>query len=259
MLGGTNEDIVRIWSLTTPSAPSTTSARLDRLSDEAPLRAPLFFGAVTTNHDTVTLELASQVTFKPNSTIHSYLVTKGMPERRQYLVGEILTRIKRNIAADRPFDLRNPAVVICGGGELERAFGCSAIDVTQIRTVLYSQTTVVSTPNHLLKNPTCPRREPEEGLVDQHECYQLNSEFRKVMETVQLLERKLFTFKEASYVLSKYIIKKRKELVEPRNISIVDLTGDPLEKIFDKRHFHRRQTEGLLRKQLEKIEIIEVD
>ena len=95
--------------------------------------------------------------------------------------------------------------------------------------------------------------------MDQHECYQLNSEFREVMETVQLLERKLFTFKEASYVLSKYIIKKRKELVEPRNISIVDLTGDPLEKIFDKRHFHRRQTEGLLRKQLEKVEIIEVD
>ena len=253
MLGGTNEDIVRIWSLTTPTA------CIDRTSDNAPLRAPLFFGAVTTNQDTVTPKLASQVIFKPNSTIKGYLVTKGMPDKKQYLVGEILTRIKRNIVADRPFDLRNPAVVVCCGDELERAFGCSAIDVTQIRTVLHSQTTVVSTPRHLLENPTGPWREPEKGLVDQHECYQLNSEFRKVMETVQLIERNLFTFKEAAYVLSKYILKKRKTLLEPRNISIVDLKGDPLEKVFERRHFHRRQTEGLLRKQLVRVEIIEVD
>ena len=258
MLGGNNEDIVKIWS--PMKCASQESMMPEHMNPSAHLRAPLFFGATMQNHDTVTLELSSQVQFEPGSTIKSYLVNKGMPERELYLVGEILTRIKTQVTKDKPFDQRNPSVIICND-ELESTFKCAAIDVTQIRSVIFSQSEVVSTPKHLVENPTKhnSRRGKANTNTNQTEYYQLKKDFKRIMESVQLLEKDLYTIEEASLVLFRYILKKRKILLDPRNISIVQLEGDPLGEVIQLKHFHRRQALMILKKQLTEVVIIEAD
>ena len=63
-------------------------------------------------------------------------------------------------------------------------------------------------------------------------------------------DQEIFSYRQVTLLLSKYILAKKHNLFDPRNIMVALVAGDPLGKAFNVNAFHRCQVTGLLRTQL---------
>lgn len=82
--------------------------------------------------------------------------------------------------------------------------------------------------------------------------YTLRPDFLAVIQSVPGVdsEQTVFHYPLIAKLLSTYILSKKNDFFDARNISIAQVKGDPLEKAFDVGAFHRSQVTGLMRKQL---------
>ena len=80
----------------------------------------------------------------------------------------------------------------------------------------------------------------------------LKTKFLLVLLSVPGANQKqiIFTYEEVTSLLSKYVIMKRDQLFNPRNIKLAIVENDPLGEAFGVRCFHRCQVNNMLRSQL---------
>ena len=82
--------------------------------------------------------------------------------------------------------------------------------------------------------------------------FKLRSEFAAVIKSVPGVDQaqEIFSYSQVTQLLSQYILARRYELFDPRNIMVALVADDPLGKAFAVKAFHRCQVTELLRRQL---------
>ena len=215
--------------------------------------------------------------FNPLSKLKCFLVSKTGVEKTYYSLAEILTILKNIIKGEGMFDHANPSVIICSP-ELERALNMKALHVTEIRDLVLSQITKV--PDQSLRKTTNisrtnlnfkVKRESNQQTQQQHSSritrtanistaiftdkkakFTLKPKFLKVVRLVPGINntQTVFSYEEVTLLLSKYILARKKEIFDPRNIKLALVGNDPLGDAFGVKAFHRCQVNNLLRSQL---------
>ena len=222
--------------------------------------------------------------FNPLSKLKRFLVNKTGVEKTYYSLAEILTILKNIIRGEGMFDHANPSVIICST-DLEKALNMKALHVTEIRDLVLSQITKV--PDQSLREkftqkiPHCGRTtinvsrtnlnleaprdsQPQPPRIirtanispaiytDKNAKFTLKPKFLKVVQLVPGtdLKQTIFSYEEVTLLLSKYILSRKDDIFDPRNIKLAIVANDPIGDAFGVKAFHRCQVNNLLRSQL---------
>ena len=178
------------------------------------------------------------------------------------------------------FDPANPSVILCSE-DLEEALNMRAFHVTEIRDLVLSHITKVpdqslrkkftqqvdicraNTTNVTGSNlnngvsrdtsaapPRIIRTANISAAVftDRNAKFTLKPKFLKVVQTVPGTDRQrtVFTYEEITLLLSKYILSRKDEIFDPRNIKLALVGKDPIGDAFGVKAFHRCQVNNLL-------------
>lgn len=185
---------------------------------------------------------------------------------------------------EKLFDETNPSIVMCNQ-ELEDVFDMKALHETQIQNVIQKhikmkkkvkqRSVVIKNENHhqnnIKKNVVRKCNKiycKEEGLnCCQHSLSEYSKEEieekRKEMEQHYLIDIDLlhvlnpgnldtrhFTFYDTFALLSKYLISKRNQIFDRRNILVAIIKDDPLRSVFNVNAFSRSQVTQILKKKM---------
>ena len=87
---------------------------------------------------------------------------------------------------------------------------------------------------------------------DETAIFELKPEFRTALSSLPSFPqtKTLFTYSQICSLMSKYILANAPKLIDPRNVKVLLIKGDPLSLAFKCDSFHRCQVTSFLRKQL---------
>ena len=197
--------------------------------------------------------------FNPRSRLEGFLIQKTKSRKTHYSLREILMDLKIIIREEKMFDESNPSIIICST-ELERALGVRALHVAEIRDIVLSQLTRVSDKTcgkdliQVEKNSGSPVNISRTNtfLKNKYEKFAIRPNLLKVLRLVPGTDdsKIIFSYEEVTQILSKYILSRKDDILDPRNISLALVSDDPIGRAFGVRAFHRCQITDLLKKQL---------
>lgn len=226
--------------------------------------------------------------FNSRSKLKRFLVRKTGSEKAYYSLHEILTNLRQIIRKEKMFDQNNPSIIICST-DLERALDMKAFHVTEIRDLVLSQITKAAdqtlgkefiqqsrTPNSIPKTnldsnttkdqnqqqtqqqPTAPPRIVKSANISITTYTNKHAKFTlkpKLLEVLRLVpdtnpNQTVFSYDKITQLLSKYIISRKDDIFDPRNLMLALVAGDPIGQAFGVSAFHRCQVNNLLRGQL---------
>jgi len=228
--------------------------------------------------------------FNPLSKLKRFLVNKTGVEKTYYSLAEILTILKNIIRGEGMFDHANPSVIICSTDLERalnmKALHVTEIRdlvLSQITKVpdqslreKFTQqipncgrTTInVSRTNLNLEAPRDSQPQPQPQpqppriirtanistaiYTDKNAKFTLKPKFLKVVQLVPGtdLKQTIFSYEEVTLLLSKYILSRKDDIFDPRNIKLALVANDPIGDAFGVKAFHRCQVNNLLRSQL---------
>ena len=186
-----------------------------------------------------------------------------MMKRSYYTLLEIFIILKKIIREEKLFDQTNPTIVMCSP-ELEEAINVKALHVTQIRNYVLSQLTPtqITVPNifqvinegiYVRNNAhsTAFANSIKTHFVNNSKCL-LKPSFLNVLRSVHGCDqtKTIFTYQEVLSLLSSYILSRKDEIFDHRNIMLALVKNDPIGGVFDVKVFHRCQVKNLLNTQL---------
>ena len=173
--------------------------------------------------------------FDRNSKIKEFLISRTRENRSIYTLGEVLTTLRNIIQKEAMFDKTNPSIIICTQ-ELESAFGMQALHVAELRSLLMTQMRAV------VINP----------INNDRKKYKLKPTLQRLIQQMPTanVKQRIFTYSEVAKYISAYILSKREELFDTRNIRVALVANDPLSAALGVDSFHRCQINDLIRKQL---------
>ena len=218
--------------------------------------------------------LNTLVKFQPGSKLKSFLVKKTRVEKTYYTLVEIMIILKDIIRGEGLFDDTNPSIILCDK-ELEEALDKKALHVTEIRDVVLKELIKISDQNlrdgfpqskKIISDGSTNRVTTSEDTLQNKPLYQrvmsvftdantrfsvkpkLLSVIRMVPETDQT--KSIFTYKEVMVLISKYILARKDEIFDARNIKVALVETDPIGAALGVKSFHRCQINNLIRSQL---------
>ena len=157
------------------------------------------------------------------------------------------------------YDQSNPPIIICSN-EFERALGMKALHITEIRDIVLSQLTRVSDQTcgksliQVERTSGFPISNPRTNtfLKNKYEKFTVRPNLLKVLQLVPGTDdrRTVFSYEEVTRLLSKYILSRKDDIFDPRNIKLALVANDPIGTAFGVRAFHRCQINDLLKQQL---------
>ena len=188
--------------------------------------------------------------FNMNSMLKEFLINKTGVDKTFYSLGEVLTILKNTIREEGMFDPSNPAVILCNPS-LEKALNMKALHVTEVRDLVLSQMkgNLPQQPSsrimRIANNPTTVN-------ADESARFTLKPGFLKVLGSAPGADpnKQIFSYEDVTSLLSKYILSRKDNMFDPRNIKLALVADDPLGKAFGVKAFHRCQVNNLLKKQL---------
>ena len=213
-------------------------------------------------------------TFTRQSLLKKYLKKKGLNRKGSFTIKTILLDIRQILMNEKLFDETNPSIVMCNS-ELEDVFDMKALHVTQIRYVIQKhikmkkkvkQRSVVNENENQYQNVVRKCNKiycKEEGLnccLSEYSKEEIEKK-RKEMQQHYLIDVDLlhvlnpgnldtrhFTFYDIFALLSKYLISKRNQIFDRRNILVAIIKDDPLQSVFNVNAFSRSQVMQILKK-----------
>ena len=214
--------------------------------------------------------LNSKYEFKPFSELQSFLMRKRGFDKRVFSLQDILIVLKHIISQEKLFDPRNTSIIVCSEG-LEKSLNMRALHVSEFRSQVLTQLVKVNEENSTPQWQCWERgrgqeTRPIKGVA--RRIYEANISSNRVVdsdcrfsckEKLLLLIRTLpeidknqtvFSYKEITKLVSKYIITHKLRLFDKRNVKVCIVTNDPLGAAFGLDYFHRCQFPNLLMKQL---------
>ena len=214
--------------------------------------------------------------FKPNSKLHSFVTQKSGINKSLFTLAEVLTVLKHAIRGEGLYDEKNPSVILCSQ-ELEEALNMKALHVTEIRDLVLSHLIKLESDDFLKKhcdnvtpapsaNDTSTRQHPVSAtqhliqsanistrvINDKRAKFTCKPKFLAVLRTMPETDKHklVFTYEEATLLLSTYILKHKARFFDNRNIKLAMVKGDLLGEAFGVSAFHRCQVNNFLRDQL---------
>ena len=223
--------------------------------------------------------------FKEGSKLRTFLLNKeAIDEDKKYLtLAVIMLALKKIIKDERLYDENNTAIILCSQ-ELENAINRKAMHSSEVRNEVVKQLLIASKQpslrNILLGQSWMQRQEEwhpiwntlhlERIEASHNTILQLTDElniinsipahnkfipmpdFLKVLHLAPGANRgqATFTFSEIICLFSSYILSKREEIFDKRDIKIAIVRNDPLGIAFGVKAFHRNQVVSLIAKQL---------
>ena len=135
---------------------------------------------------------------------------------------------------------------------------CSGIPISIFRTNLDLDTTKNQDQQQTQQQPTAPPRIIRTANIsmttytDKYAKFTLKPKLLKVLQLVPGTNPKqtVFSYEEITQLLSKYIISRKNDIFDPRNIRLALVADDPIGEAFGVKGFHRCQVNNLLRRQL---------
>lgn len=250
-------------------------------------------GSVTPNEVNRSL-LKTLFKFKTNSPLEPFINSNANNKKTIYSLEEVLIILKNAIRGERLFDPKNPSVIICSKPleqalkmkalhvteirdlvlkQLERV-PTQIIENVNNLPIRCNSTTSSIQPTSIISNNVNNITEPSANEVPQvvrtaaiassvytnkNSRFRLKPDFLKVVRLVPNLSpedkiKTIFSYEEVTLLLSKYILSRKHQIFDPRNIKLAIVTNDPLGVAFGVKAFHRCQVNSLLRSQLIPIE-----
>ena len=207
--------------------------------------------------------LYSTYVFKKDSPLQPYIKKKINENNNQTCLATILNQLKIIIEREGLYDSRNKSIILCSE-ELDRAINMRALHVSEIREQVLSHLHLVKEssippfdlpPSNYaasarIRNSASIISNPDDFNMDKQ--YHLKIKFRICLEAVPAFNREQtsFSIPQVSTLLSQYILMKKNELFDPRNIKLALVMNDPLGEAFGVSAFHRTQVPSLVRTQL---------
>ena len=206
--------------------------------------------------------------FNPRSRLKRFLARRTGSRRDYYSLHEVLMSLQQIIRKERMFDHSNPAIIICSS-ELERALDMKALHVSEIRDLVLLQLTkapgqeliprtTTGQGDQQTQRPTLPPKITKPTSVsittytNKHAKFTLRPNLLKVLQLVPGVdnEKTVFSYEEVTQILSEYILSRKDDIFDPRNIRLALVANDPIGLAFNVRSFHRCQINNLLKQQL---------
>ena len=180
---------------------------------------------------------------------------------------EIFEKLKVILRSEKLYDPMNPSIIMCDP-DLEYVLNMKDLHVTEIRNQILKQLTLVKQQNwcdnfntYLKEDPSFSSRplikSSNTSLVpDKETKYTVKPSLMVLLRTeCEEKDKATFTFEEVFHLLSKYLLKRRDTLFDPRNIKVARVHHDPLGRVLGGiARFHRCQAPNLLRAQLTLVE-----
>ena len=201
--------------------------------------------------------------FNVKPKFNTFLFNKTGVERSYYTLIEIFIILKKIIREEKLFDQTNPSIVMCSP-ELEEAINVKALHVTQIRNYVLSQLTPtqITVPNIFQAtnegidarndvHPTPVTHSLNTHLMNDSK-FLLKPRFLNVLRSVHGCDqtKTIFTYQEVLSLFSLYILSRKDEIFDHRNIELALVENDPIGGVFGVKVFHRCQVNKLLSSQL---------
>ena len=151
------------------------------------------------------------------------------------MIGEFLAILKTVIIKEKLYDNRNPCIVL-GSQELEKALDRKALHISELTDRIMSQ--IAWAENYSMgffkgafpflepsqKNSLSRRTSSVATRIETHEgtLFRLKPKFLKVIQGVERCyqSRKVFTFKEVTKLLAKYIFSRKDNIFDTRNLTV---------------------------------------
>ena len=216
------------------------------------------------------------VKFKKDSTLEQFLLQKTGDTNKTFM--QILNVLKNIMKSEELYDPRNPSIIFCSQ-ELEKIFNCKALHLSDLRKLVLHQIEERSRKEVILHwNRLRVDREvkhPKIIIVNGGGIFYSSSneshlnktriffgslnlkfgvqpEFSSVLRSVEGADKTQteFSMSEILQLFSKYMISKKDNILDPRNLTVAMVEDDPLGKAFKVGGFHRSQTRALLDQQL---------
>lgn len=187
-------------------------------------------------------------------------------DSRCYRLSTIHLAIEQIIRRKNLFDPRNPEVVVCNQ-ELEEVFDVKSFTRGELKTLiekhfLSSDSIHLSSSrlcNEELKSiiecrhfPSVSRVTPSIANFDIEGTYLVNPAFMQALKETGKVATGLtvLPYRFVCNLLADYIMMKKCELIDLRNIRVINAKGDQLSKAFNMDYFSRSQVTSLIRSQL---------
>ena len=205
--------------------------------------------------------------FKVKPKLNTFLYNKTGVERSFYTLIEIFHILKKIMRKENLFDQTNFSIVMCSP-ELEEAINVKALHVTQIRDYVLCQliSTQITVPNIFqvinegiyVKNnthSTAFTNSIKTHFVNNSKCL-LKPSFLNVLRSVHGCNqtKTQFTYQEVLNLFSLYILSRKDEIFDHRNIKLALVENDPIGGVLGVKVFHRCQVNALIRSQLISVE-----
>ena len=208
--------------------------------------------------------------FKPTSKLHSFVTSKTRINKSLFTLAEILTILKDAIRGEGLYDEKNPSIILCSR-DLEEALNMKALHVTEIRDLVLNHLTKLESDEFLKRHcdSVTPAPAPNNPVsatqrliqtanisthvvTDKKAKFTCKPKFLAVLRTLPETDKNklVFTYEEATLLLSTYILKHKNRFFDNRNIKLAMVKGDLLGEAFGVSAFHRCQVNNFLRDQL---------
>ena len=214
--------------------------------------------------------------FKPISKLHAYITLRTGINKSLFTLAEILTILKDAIRGEGLYDEKNPSIILCSR-DLEEALNMKALHVTEIRDLVLSHLIKLESDEFLKRHcdnvvpaPIANNTSSQDQLVsatqrliqsaristhvitDKYAKFTCKPKFLAVLRTLPETNKNklVFTYEEATRLLSTYILKHKNRFFDNRNIKLAMVKGDLLGEAFGVSAFHRCQVNNFLRDQL---------
>ena len=215
--------------------------------------------------------LNSKYEFKPFSELQSFLMRKRGFDKRVFSLQDILIVLKHIISQEKLFDPRNTSIIVCSEG-LEKSLNVRALHVSEFRSQVLTQLIRINEDNSFPRycwerGQSQERTRPSIGAasrcihyanvstnttVDPDCKFSCSERLLMWIKTLPEIDKNqtIFSYKEITKLVSKYIISNKLRLFDQRNVKVCIVTNDPLGAIFELNYFHRCQFPNLLMGQL---------
>jgi len=193
------------------------------------------------------------------ASLQQFLQRKFNKSKELYTLAEILLDLTELIKSERLYDPKNNPIIICSE-ELEMALNMKALHVNEMRPLVLSLLVLVNsksqpdTTQPALQrrvNPRLPVPSPP-APPDKSARFKLKEKFREVLLSTKNdgKDQTIFRYDEVTALFARYILSRRMDLFDPRNIKLAFVKNDPLGEAFGVNSFHRLQVTNLINQQL---------
>ena len=167
--------------------------------------------------------LNTEFVFKTGAPLKTYLKTRSEDFDKCFTLKDLLVQLKNIILTGKLFDQTNPSMVRCDR-ELEVALNRKAVHVVNLRELVLDQISPTNTIPVVSPTVVSSMRVVTQTQTPPWARFGVSPGFKKVIDaTIGKTRKTIFEYREITSILSRYIIARKSDLTDPRDVRVLFL------------------------------------